>query len=100
MHASTTARCGTKIRGVDAGAPIASVPRRPASASKTFLTVYFLIMVPLFLLALLAVRGLPALIAAGLLSVVIFPATSLALVRPSATPPTPPVREETPLVAM
>jgi Kef-type K+ transport system membrane component KefB len=105
------------------------------------------VMVPVFLAALLAVRGLPALlyrrllgprqaviagllqstslpfivaataigldlgvidaatsaalIAAGLLSVVIFPATGLALLRAGATPRTPPpVAEETPLVAM
>jgi Kef-type K+ transport system membrane component KefB len=104
------------------------------------------VMVPLFLGALLAVRGLPALlyrrllgarkaaiagllqstslpfivaataiglelgvidaaasaalIAAGLLSVVIFPATGLTLLRSGGTPRTPPVAEETPLVAM
>ncbi|MDA0161674.1 cation:proton antiporter [Solirubrobacter ginsenosidimutans] len=105
------------------------------------------VMVPIFLAALLAVRGLPALlyrrllgprqaliagllqstslpfivaataigldlgvvdaatsaalIAAGLLSVVIFPATGLALLRAGAEPRTPPpVAEETPLVAM
>src|SRR4051794_11122195 len=104
------------------------------------------VMVPLFLVALLAVRGLPALlyrrllgtrkaaiagllqstslpfivaataigldlgvidaatsaalIAAGLLSVVIFPATGLALLRSGGAPRTPPVAEETPLVAM
>jgi Kef-type K+ transport system membrane component KefB len=104
------------------------------------------VMVPLFLVALLAVRGLPALlyrrllgarkaaiagllqstslpfivaataigldlgvidaatsaalIASGLLSVVIFPATGLALLRSGAAPRTPPVAEDTPLVAM
>jgi Kef-type K+ transport system membrane component KefB len=105
------------------------------------------VMVPIFLAALLAVRGLPALlyrrllgprqaliagllqstslpfivaataigldlgvidaatsaalIAAGLLSVVIFPATGLALLRAGGAPRTPPpVVEETPLVAM
>jgi Kef-type K+ transport system membrane component KefB len=104
------------------------------------------IMVPLFLIALLAVRGLPALlyrrllgarkaaiagllqstslpfivaataigldldvidaatsaalIAAGLLSVVIFPATGLALLRTGGVPRTPPVADEAPLVAM
>jgi Kef-type K+ transport system membrane component KefB len=104
------------------------------------------IMVPLFLIALLAVRGLPALlyrrllgarkaaiagllqstslpfivaataigldldvidaatsaalIAAGLLSVVIFPATGLALLRTGGVPHTPPVADEAPLVAM
>ncbi|HEY6891041.1 MAG TPA: cation:proton antiporter [Solirubrobacter sp.] len=104
------------------------------------------VMVPLFLAALLAVRGLPALlyrrvldtrkaaiagllqstslpfivaataigldlgvidaatsaalIAAGLLSVVIFPATGLALLRAGGVPRRPPVAEETPLVAM
>jgi Kef-type K+ transport system membrane component KefB len=41
-----------------------------------------------------------ALIAAGLLSVVIFPVTGLALLRSDASPRTPPVAEETPLVAM
>jgi Kef-type K+ transport system membrane component KefB len=104
------------------------------------------LMVPVFLAALLVVRGLPAvlyrrllgprkaaiagllqatslpfivaataigldlgvidaatsaaLIAAGLLSVVIFPATGLALLRAGGAPRTPPVAEETPLVAM
>jgi Kef-type K+ transport system membrane component KefB len=104
------------------------------------------IMVPLFLVALVVVRGLPALlyrrlvgtrkaaiagllqstslpfivaataigldlgvidaatsaalIAAGLLSVVIFPATGLALLRSGGTPRTPPVADEAPLVAM
>ena len=101
------------------------------------------VMVPLFLVALLAVRGLPALlyrrlldtrqaaiagllqstslpfivaataigldlgvidaatsaalIAAGLLSVVIFPATGLALLRSGGVPRTPPVADEAPL---
>jgi Kef-type K+ transport system membrane component KefB len=105
-----------------------------------------LVMVPLFLVALLAVRGLPALlyrrllgarkaaiagllqstslpfivaataigldlgvidaatsaalIAAGLLSVVIFPAAGLALLPSGGAPPAPPVAEETPLIAM
>jgi Kef-type K+ transport system membrane component KefB len=104
------------------------------------------IMVPLFLVALLAVRGLPAvlyrrlvgarkaaiagllqstslpfivaataigldlgvidaatsaaLIAAGLLSVVIFPATGLALLRSGSVRRTPPAVDEAPLVAM
>ena len=104
------------------------------------------IMVPVFLAALLAVRGLPALlyrrllgarkaaiagllqstslpfivaataigldlgvidaatsaalIAGGLLSVVIFPATGLVLLRSGGAPRTPPVADEAPLVAM
>jgi Kef-type K+ transport system membrane component KefB len=105
-----------------------------------------LVMVPLFLVALLAVRGLPALvyrgvlgarkaaiagllqstslpfivaataigldlgvidaatsaalIAAGLLSVVIFPAAGLALLPSGGAAPAPPVAEDTPLTAM